>query len=133
MRHRAGRIGISILLALYFAVGFLPRAVLCVGSNGHYEIELLNAACCDRASTSSGAVGVRHRECSRDCIDTPISSGPALTTADSAHHDTPAPCLLSVPVVADSTLRSPERSILLTRFATSAHLRRVLRTTVILC
>jgi hypothetical protein len=76
---------------------------------------------------------MRHRECNRDCIDTPISSGPALTTADNAHHYTPAPSLLFVPVVTDSALRSPEHSILLTRFAASARLSRFLHTTVILC
>lgn len=122
-----------LLIATLVCVGQFQGLVLCSGPSGHYEIEPLNAGCCYGASTSSRALGARHRECSRDCIDTLISSGPALTTANSAHHYTPAPSLLSVPIVTDSTLRLPESSTSLTRFAVSAHLPRFLRTTVILC
>ncbi len=122
-----------VVIATLVCVGPFSGLVLCSGPSGHYEIEPLNAGCCYRASTSSRALGARHRECSRDCIDTLINSGPALTTANSSHHYTPAPPLLSVPVVTDSALRLPESSTSLTRFPASAHLPRFLRTTVILC
>ena len=119
-------------IALSLALDVLPRVVLCIGPNGHNQIELLNIECCHRGSAASAAVGEPERECD-DCTDTPLSGGPAVTSADHAHQSAVDPGTASVSVTVNLFPSSLERSILLTRFGTSAHSHRVLHIIIIRC
>ncbi len=121
---------VSIVLSL--ALGALPRLVLCIGPDGHDQIELLNVDCCHRGAAPAAAVAERESGCGDHCTDTPIS-GPTVTSADNGHQHTAGPAMVSVSVATDFASRSSEHAVFSARFATSAPFPHALRTTIILC
>src|SRR5215468_4912300 len=67
------RVPVGLLLRLVLslgiiAAGFPPRLALCLGSDGHRAIELLDAPCCPTGSTSAGMSD----RCTRTCTDVPL-------------------------------------------------------------
>jgi hypothetical protein len=89
----------ALALALLVTGTGLTGRVLCVGANGHYEIEVSDAACCGaRAIDAAPSVQAR---CSDGCTDTPI----ALTGINQKNaHLTPVFFPAStIPVGGDST------------------------------
>jgi hypothetical protein len=61
----------ALALALVVTGTGITGRVLCVGANGHYEIEVSDAACCGaRAVDDAPSIEAR---CSDGCTDTPIA------------------------------------------------------------
>ena len=87
------------LVIFPLVLGFLPQLTLCVGPGGHHAIELVNADCCLQAfATAAAEPGqLAKADCTQECTDTPVGSGPVITGGDRAHRDAPLVPLLSVP------------------------------------
>jgi hypothetical protein len=67
-----GKVGhFALALALVVTGTGLTGRMLCIGANGHYEIEVSDAACCGaRAIDDAPSVQAR---CADGCTDTPIA------------------------------------------------------------
>ena len=70
-----------VLLAVLLAMVVLPpqQLALCVGEDGHRELELLSAVCCPPGAEhdSRDDFEAEADNCAPDCIDTPISTADA--------------------------------------------------------
>ena len=125
----------SALLTLSLLTAFLPRLAVCIGPGDHRAIEPLDARCCHQASTAEPAMADGHSACTPEGVDTPLISGPALTTTDSAgrHHDTSSPPALSAPLVTDLAMSVAELGIPSAAAGATARPPRAQRRTVNLC
>jgi hypothetical protein len=68
------RLPVGLLLRLVLSLGvvaaaFPPGLALCIGSDGHRAIELLDAPCCPPGATSAEVAD----RCARTCTDMPLS------------------------------------------------------------
>jgi hypothetical protein len=79
-------VGLLLRLALSLgivAAGFPPRLALCLGSDGHRAIEVLDAPCCPPGASSAGMI---HR-CAPTCTDLPLSVTVGVRSSERGHLD----------------------------------------------
>jgi hypothetical protein len=62
---------LALALALVVTPTGLAGRMLCVGANGHHEIEISNADCCGPGAADDAQTG--RARCADGCIDTPIA------------------------------------------------------------
>lgn len=108
----------AILLALFVAMGMHQATfaqVLCIGEDGHVEVELATDDCCgDNAIPASGDrsahVDCEDADCADHCgacLDVPIGTNGRIATQSGSmdRSETPAVCLvLAHPTVRDSSV-----------------------------
>jgi hypothetical protein len=86
---------VLLALALVVSTTALAGRVLCLGADGHREIEARDAACCGAKDLGNGpALDAR---CAGECVDTPLSLSAIHPKSD---HLAPvlAPAALAAPV-----------------------------------
>jgi hypothetical protein len=65
------------------AAGFPPRLALCLGSDGHRAVELLDAPCCPPEADSAEMTD----RCARTCTDVPLFVAVGVRSSERAHLD----------------------------------------------
>lgn len=126
----------AILPALLLSIGTEARAtILCVGADGHFEIEQADAACCHRdehTARTPAALTTEPDGCADDCTDTLLSAATAFAASERTSLKTPLRALpaLPLPLTAACTGLLPAAA---RPGQVAAAPPRALRTTVILC
>jgi len=71
----------TLLSALTLAIMCLPRAVFCIGTDGHVAIEPVGALCCHPPASTADSL-TRDPRCAPGCMDTPLGISLAFRTPD---------------------------------------------------
>ena len=80
------RLPVGLLLRLVLslgimAAGFPPRLALCLGSDGHRAIEVLDAPCCPLGANTAGVID----RCAPTCTDLPLSVAVGVRSSERGH------------------------------------------------
>ena len=122
------------LLRLFLSLGIVasglgPRMALCLGSDGHREIESLDASCC-RGETGSAGMS---EGCARTCTDVPLALAVGIRAPERGGLGTDSPTTVVLTDMSSPPALAWRCMRLSATAGPSLHLAAHLGSTVLLC